>query len=200
MHISDGVLNIEVASTLAVASIGLCAYSIKKIKNENIALVASMSALFFIASFIHIPLGPTQIHLLLIGVIGLFLGNLVFLSVSIALLLQAVLLGYGGLSSLGANIIIMAIPAYFVYLISKIEFFKLINEKIRFFIYGFLGIFFSVVFLALVLLFSDEKYEIASYSIFLANLPAMVLEGFITLFLLMYVKKSIPKLFKEVNI
>ncbi|MGM0519736.1 MAG: cobalt transporter CbiM [Campylobacterota bacterium] len=200
MHISDGVLNIEVASTLAVASIGLCIYSIKKLKNEDITLVASMSALFFIASFIHIPLGPTQIHLLLIGVIGLFLGNLVFLSISIALFLQTILLGYGGLSSLGANIIIMAIPAYLVYLVNKLPFIKIISQKIRFFLYGFLGVFFSVILLSFILYFSDEKYEIASYTIFLANLPTMIIEGFITLFLLIYVKKSIPKLFKEVNV
>ena len=199
MHISDGVLNIEVASTLAIASIGLCIYSIKKLKNEDIALVASMSALFFIASFIHIPLGPTQIHLLLIGVIGLLLGNLVFLSITIALLLQAILLGYGGLSSLGANIIIMSLPAYIVYLISKIPFIKLVAQKVRFFLYGFLGIFFSVILLCFILYFSDKNYEIASYSIFLANLPTMIIEGFITLFLLIYVKKSIPKLFKQID-
>lgn len=200
MHISDGVLSLEVASGLGAVSLALCAYSLKKIKSEDISLVASMSALFFIASFIHIPLGPTQIHLLLIGVIGLFLKEAVFISLAIALFLQALLLGYGGLSSLGANIIIMALPAYMVFLINKISFFKALNEKLRFFLYGSLAISFSVIFLALILVFAKDEYLIASYSLVVANLPAIILEGVITLFLLLYIKKSIPKLLKEANI
>lgn len=200
MHISDGVISLEVAASLGLVSVAFCAYSIKKLKNEDIALISSMSALFFIASFIHIPLGPTQIHLLLIGIIGLFLGSLSFLSISIALLLQAVLLGYGGLSSLGANIVIMALPAYMIYEINKLSFFKALNEKIKFFLVGFLSILFAVILMALVLYFAKDEYLIASYSIFLANIPAMILEGIITLFLLLYIKKAIPKLLKEAGL
>lgn len=200
MHISDGVISLEVAGTLGVLSVGLCAYSLKTMKNENIAIVASMSALFFIASFIHIPLGPTQIHLLLIGVIGLFLGSMSFISISIALLLQSILLGYGGLTSLGANIIIMALPAYLVYLINKAGLLKVFNEKIKFFLVGALGILFSTIFLCIILYLAKDEFLIASYSIFLANIPAMILEGIITLFLLLYIKKAIPKLLKEANL
>ncbi len=200
MHISDGVLSVEVASSLGIVSLALCTYSIKSIKSENISLVAAMSALFFIASFIHIPLGPTQIHLLLISVIGLFLGKAVFLSLAIALLLQALLLGYGGLTSLGANIIIMGVPAFLVFLLNKLNFFRSLDEKIRFFLYGSLGIAFSVVLLALVLYFAKDEYLLASYSLVVANIPAIILEGLITLFLLLYIKKSIPKLLKEANI
>lgn len=200
MHISDGVISLEVAASLGLVSVAFCAYSIKKLKNEDIALISSMSALFFIASFIHIPLGPTQIHLLLIGIIGLFLGSLSFLSISIALLLQAILLGYGGLSSLGANIVIMALPAYMIYEINKLSFFKALNEKIKFFLVGFLSILFAVILMALVLYFAKDEYLIASYSIFLANIPAMILEGIITLFLLLYIKKAIPKLLKEAGL
>lgn len=200
MHISDGVLSLEVASTLGVVSVALCAYSIKNINNEKIALLAAMSALFFIASFIHIPLGPTQIHLLLIGVIGIFLGQLAFLSIAVALLLQAILLGYGGLSSLGANIIIMALPAYLVYCMIQFAWFKTLSYKIKYFLVGFMGLFFSTLFLAIVLYVSKEDYLLASYSIILANIPAMILEGIITLFLLLYLKKSIPKLLQEVHL
>lgn len=200
MHISDGVLSVEVASSLGIVSLALCTYSIKSIKSENISLVAAMSALFFIASFIHIPLGPTQIHLLLISVIGLFLGKAVFLSLAIALLLQALLLGYGGLTSLGANIIIMGVPAFLVFLLNKLNFFRSLDEKIRFFLYGSLGIVFSVVLLALVLYFAKDEYLLASYSLVVANIPAIILEGLISLFLLLYIKKSIPKLLKEANI
>ncbi len=200
MHISDGVLSVELASTLTVVSVGIVALNLKKMKNENIALVSSMSALFFIASFIHIPLGPTQIHLLLIGLIGAFLGSLSFISIAIALFLQAILLGYGGLSSLGANIIIMALPAYLTYLVFRLDFFKKINEKLKFFLIGFIGVFFSIILLFLVLLFAKEEYIIMSYSIVLFNIPALILEGLITMFLLVYIKKSIPKLLQEARL
>ncbi len=200
MHISDGILSVEVATTLGVVAVSMVAYSLKQMKNENIALCAAMSALFFIASFIHIPLGPTQIHLVLVGVIGIFLGSLSFLSISIALLLQATLLGFGGVTSLGANIIIMALPAYLVYFIFSFEFTKKINEKVRFFLVGFLGVFLATVFLALVLLLAKDEYLIASYTVIAANVPAMILEGIITLFLLQYIKKSIPSLLKSTNL
>ncbi|RXJ95642.1 cobalamin biosynthesis protein [Malaciobacter molluscorum] len=200
MHISDGVLSVQVATTLGVVSIGMCAYSLKKIKNEDISLCAAMSALFFIASFIHIPLGPTQIHLILVGIIGAFLGSMSFLPISIALILQATLLGYGGLTSLGANIIVMALPAYLTYIILKLGILKRFSQKIKFFMIGFLGVFFATILLALVLLFAKSEYAIASYAVIAANIPAMILEGIITLFLLMYIKKSMPSLLKEYNI
>ena len=200
MHIADGVLSVEVASTLGAVSLGFCVYALKKVKNETIALSAAMSALFFIASFIHIPLGPTQIHLLLIGVIGIFLGSLSFLSITVALVLQALLLGFGGLSSLGANIMIMAMPAFLVYIIFKLKVLQRLNEKIKFFLVGFLGIFFSTLILSLVLLFAKDEYLIASYAVILANIPAMILEGIITLFLLLYIKKSIPSLLKGTSL
>ncbi len=200
MHISDGILSLEVATTLGIASISMIAYSLKQMKNENIALCAAMSALFFITSFIHIPLGPTQIHLVLVGVIGVFLGSLSFLSISIALLLQATLLGFGGVTSLGANIIIMALPAYLVYFIFSFGFTKKISEKIRFFLVGFLGVFFSTIILALILLLAKDEYLIASYAVIVANIPAMIVEGIITLFLLQYIKKSIPSLLKSTKL
>ncbi|RXJ87875.1 cobalt transporter CbiM [Arcobacter sp. CECT 8985] len=200
MHISDGVLSVQVATTLGVVAVGMCAYSLKKMKNKDISLCAAMSALFFIASFIHIPLGPTQIHLVLVGVIGAFLGSMSFLPIAIALILQATLLGYGGITSLGANIVVMALPAYLVYIILRMNILNKLNEKIKFFIIGFLGVFFATVLLALVLLFAKSEYAIASYAIVLAYIPAMVLEGIITLFLLMYIKKAMPGLLKEYKI
>lgn len=200
MHIADGILSVEVAGTLGLVSVGLVAWNLKKMTNEKIALVAAMSALFFIASFIHIPLGPTQIHLLLIGLIGIFLGSLSFISISIALFLQAILLGYGGLSSLGANILVMALPAFLTSLIFKMDVFKKINEKVKFFLIGAIGVFFSIVLLFVVLILAKEEYLLMSSSILLANIPAVILEGLITMFLLIYIKKSIPKLLEEANI
>ncbi|WP_321312162.1 cobalt transporter CbiM [Halarcobacter sp.] len=200
MHISDGILSSEVAITTAVIGAGLVLYSLKNLKNKNIALVSAMSAIFFIASFIHIPLGPVQIHLVLIGVIGILIGPCVFLSILIALLFQATLLGYGGITSLGANLVIMSLPAYITYIFVKKGFFNLLEEKIKYFVIGFFPVLLATLFLAIVLALSKEEYLYASLTIFLANVPAMAIEGLITIFLINYLKKSTPELLEEVNL
>ena len=200
MHISDGIISIEVATVSAVATLAFCVYSFKNLTNEKIALVASMSALFFVTSFIHIHFGVTQIHLMLIGFIGIFLGSVAFISIAIALILQALLLGFGGLSSLGANILVMALPAYLVYLIFKLEILKKLNEKVKFFLVGFLGVFISSLLLFTVLVFSKDEYLAVAYSIIAVNIPTMILEGIVTMFLLLYIKKSMPKLLKETSL
>ena len=200
MHISDGIISVEVAITTGVVATLFCAYALKKLSNDKIALVAALSALFFVTSFIHIPFGPTQIHLMLLGFIGIFLGNLAFLSISIALILQALLLGFGGLTSLGANIVIMAMPAYMVYLIFKLNIMKKINEKIRFFLVGFIGVFISSIFLFIILVLSKEEYLAVGYSVIAVNIPTMILEGIITLFLLLYIKKVMPTLLKDTSL
>lgn len=200
MHISDGILSSEVVIATSIISLGLIAVSLKNLKNKNIALISAMSAIFFIASFIHIPLGPTQIHLVLIGVIGILLGSGVFLAIAIALLLQATLLGYGGLSSLGANIIIMALPGYLIYLLTKSGVLNLLNEKIKYFAIGFVSVFLATIFLCLILVLAKQEYLLAAYTIILANIPAMVIEGLVTLFLINYLKKSMPDILKEVNL
>ncbi|WP_418179026.1 cobalt transporter CbiM [Aliarcobacter lanthieri] len=200
MHISDGVLSLEVTIVSTIVSFGFLIYSFKNLTNEKISLSAAFSALFFIASFIHIPFGFTQIHLMLIGFIGIFLGNLAIFSISLALILQALLLGYGGISSLGANILIMGVSSYVVYLLFKLEILKRLNEKIRFFLVGFLGVFIASLSLFLLLIFSKQEYEKVAYSILIINIPTMILEGVITLFLLIYIKKVMPNLLKDTNI
>lgn len=200
MHISDGIISVEVATITAIASFGFCIFSFKNLTNEKISIVAAMSALFFVTSFIHIPFGPTQIHLMLIGFIGIFLGELSFIAISIALILQALLLGFGGLSSLGANILVMSLPSYLVYLLFKLNFFQKLKDKIKYFLVGFLGVFFATIFLFLILFFSKEEYLAVGYSIIAVNIPTMILEGIVTLFLLLYIKKTMPKLLKEVNL
>lgn len=197
MHLSDGVLSLEVTVATTTVAVGLLLYSFKNLKSQNIALASAMSALFFIASFIHIPFGVTQIHLMLVGFIGIFLGSVAIFSITLALILQALLLGYGGVSSLGANIIIMAFASYCVYLFFQIPFTKALNEKLKFFLVGFLGVMFSSIFMFIFLLFSKDEYLKVAYSILLVNIPTMIIEAIITLFLLIYIKKTMPNLLKD---
>lgn len=196
MHISDGVLGLE--TTLIVSAISLIALikAVRELKNEDISLTSVASAMFFIASFIHIPFGVTQIHLILLGVIGILISWSSFVAIFVALLLQALLLGYGGISSLGVNLFIMAMPAVMVYYIYNTTFIKNLNDKIKFFLVGFLGTFFATVFLTLILYFSKEEYNYVAMSVFGINIITMLIEGTISMFLLLFIQKVYPKILK----
>ena len=137
---------------------------------------------------------------MLLGFIGIFLGSISIFSISLALILQALLLGFGGVSSIGANILIMGVSSYLVFLLFNLRILQKLNEKIKFFLVGFSGILISSIILFFLLIFSKNEYENVAYSIFVINIPTMILEGLVTLFLFLYIKKAMPNLLKELNI
>ncbi|MFY4842851.1 energy-coupling factor ABC transporter permease, partial [Aliarcobacter butzleri] len=79
-------------------------------------------------------------------------------------------------------------------LIFKLDILKRLNEKVKFFIVGFLEVFISSLLLFTVLVFSKVEYLAVAYSIIAENIPTMILEGIVTMFLLLNIKKSMPKL------
>ncbi len=196
MHIADGVLGFEVTIVVSTVAVFGLLKAIKELKNEDISITAVCSAMFFIASFIHIPFGLTQIHLILLGVIGILISWSSFVSIFVALLLQALLLGYGGISSLGVNLFIMAMPAVIIYYLYNFEIIKNLNDKIKFFLVGFLGTFFATLFLTLILYFSKQEFNYVALSIFGVNIITMVIEGIVSMFLLLFIKKVYPKILK----
>lgn len=197
MHISDGVLSLE--ATVVVSAISLLALikALRDLKNEDIALTSVASAMFFIASFIHIPFGFTQIHLILLGVIGILISWSAFVAIFVALLLQALLLGYGGVVSIGVNLFVMAMPAVIIHYLYYSKIFSKLNDKVKFFLVGFTGTFFATLFLSAILYFSKEEYNYVAFSIFSVNIITMVIEGIVSMFLLLFIKKVYPKILKD---
>lgn len=111
VHIADGVLNWPwLAGGFAIAA-ALAWFGARKIRDEEIPRVALLTAAFFVASQIHVRVGPTSVHLLLNGLVGVVLGWRSALAIPIGLLLQATLLGHGGVATLGVNCCVMLIPA-----------------------------------------------------------------------------------------
>lgn len=113
MHISDGVLPVSVAIGGYVAGFGLTAWSARQTRSEEMPKLAVMTAAFFVASLIHVPFGPTSVHLIIPGLTGALLGPSAFLSIGLGLLLQSLLFQFGGLTALGANALMMGVPALF---------------------------------------------------------------------------------------
>lgn len=111
MHISDGVLPISVIIGGYAAAAALTAWSARRTRPDEMPKLAVMTAAFFVASLIHIPFGPTSVHLLIPGLTGALLGPSAFLSIGLGLLLQSLLFQFGGLTALGANALMMGLPA-----------------------------------------------------------------------------------------
>jgi len=82
-----------------------------RVRDEEIPRIALLTSAFFVASLIHVRLGPTSVHLLLNGLVGVILGWRAGLAIPVGLALQAVLLGHGGFSTIGVNASVMTIPA-----------------------------------------------------------------------------------------
>ena len=111
MHISEGILSAPVLVSGAALTVAGTTIGLKKLDYDRIPQVAILSAGFFVACLVHIPIGPASAHLILNGLMGLFLGWVAFPAILIGLILQAVLFQFGGLTSLGVNTLNMALPA-----------------------------------------------------------------------------------------
>lgn len=187
MHISEGVLNTPILLSGWAVSAPLVAYALKKLEPVQIPLSAAMAALFFVGSFIHVPLGPTSIHLLLSGLVGALIGLNAILAILVALFLQALLFGYGGLTVLGVNLVILAVPALISRALFLLSFRKW--QNLCFFSAGFVPIFLSATLLLLALLSNGGAYKPIAVAVFSANIPLMFVEGLITWFVLRFLAR-----------
>ena len=193
MHISEGVLNAPVLIGSGIAAGALTIIGLKKMRFERIMNVALLTSAFFIASLIHVPVGPGSVHLVLNGLLGIILGWACFPAIVTALLLQALFFQFGGFTVLGANTIIMALPALISYYLVR-PWLRNGNKKraIAAFLGGFSAIFFSSVLMALALVTTDTGFFKSAALIFTAQLPLMVVEGFITMFAVLFLAKVQP--------
>lgn len=195
MHISEGVLTPAVlGSGVALAAVGT-AVALRKTDYERLTTTAVLSSVFFVGSLVHIPLGPGSVHLVLNGLLGLFLGWAAFPALLVALALQAILLRYGGLAVLGVNVFDMALPAMlghyaFRRWMARGGWLRLVGA----FCCGALAVWGAVGLTALALWLSNEGFETSAQLILLAHIPVMVLEGIITALAVLFIAKVRPEL------
>jgi ABC-type Co2+ transport system permease subunit len=89
----------------------LASWGAWRVRDEEIPRIALMAAAFFVVSLVHFKVGPTSVHVLLNGLLGVMLGRRAAVAIPIALLLQAALGFHGGFLSLGVNSCVMTLPA-----------------------------------------------------------------------------------------
>ena len=182
MHIVDGALATEVvigSGVLAVVGLGL---GLKKLDVDRIPAAGVLSATFFIASLIHVPIGPSSVHLILNGMARVILGWAAFPALFVGLLLQAVFFGYGGITVLGVNAVAIALPAVMVSYICRPG----LNQgsaKVAAAwgaFGGALAIALTTLFVAVALMLSGDEFIAAAKLVFFAHLPVMAIEGLLT--------------------
>lgn len=74
MHIADGVLPLSCVAAGWAGTAVVTGLTLRKVPAEELPKAAVMTAGFFVASLIHVPLGPTSVHLILNGLVGIVLG------------------------------------------------------------------------------------------------------------------------------
>jgi cobalt/nickel transport system permease protein len=196
LHIADGVLSAPVLIGGGVLAAGGTAVGLKKMDMDKMPRVAVLTAAFFVASLIHVPLGPTSVHLILNGLIGLLLGWACFPAILIGLLLQSLIFGFGGLTVLGVNTVNMATPAIIVYFL----FYRFIKGNRRVIsiicaaLAGVLGVLLASLFTAFSLVFSGEEYSTIAKIIVFAHLPLMAVEGVVNVSIIMLLKRVKPEI------
>lgn len=182
MHIVDGALSVPVLVTGAVLAIVGIFIGLKKMDYDQLPLVGVLASVFFIASYIHLPLGFSSVHLIMNGLLGILLGWVAFPALLVALLLQVIFFGFGGLLVLGVNTLNIALPAVIVYYLCY-RGVRNENAKVAA-IWGAIGgasaIILTSIMVAFSLALSGESFVLAAKAVLPAHIPIMVIEAFVS--------------------
>jgi cobalt/nickel transport system permease protein len=209
MHIPDGILPVPVTAAGYAATAAVTWYSVHKINQkenprQDIPKTSLLTAAFFVVSWIHIPVPPASVHLVLNGLLGAILGYFAFPAILIGLFFQAVMFQHGGLTTLGVNAIIMGLPAIIAHYIFRLRKFGDKESRWKTGVFGFLSgaiaVAMSVSMFVVILLTNipadlDVGTERAAiYTLAIAHLPLIVIEGFITSLLAVFLQRVRPRI------
>ncbi len=213
MHIPDGILPLPVILGGYAASLALAWFCIRKIKQRedprrDIPKAALLTAAFFVASLIHIPIPPASVHLVLNGLLGAILGWFAFPAILIGLFFQAVMFGHGGLTTLGVNGVILGMPALAAFALFGMRTWIGAPNARKTAAFAFLagasGILLLVVLFSLILFtnmpahLSAAAEKRAVLTLVFAHVPLMALEGMITAMLAAFFLRVRPDILEGV--
>jgi cobalt/nickel transport system permease protein len=211
MHIPDGLLPPQmVAGGYAVTGLATW-YCLRQINHqgntlENIPKASLLTAAFFVASSLYIPLPPVSVHLVLNGLLGVILGYFALPAILIGLFFQALMLGHGGLTTLGINGVLIGLPALAAYHIFQLRhgLEKFLPEPwptgLCAFLGGSGGLALTVlIFITLTLTSLPSGLDAATEHrailvVALGHLPLILLEGIFTTMVVLFLQRVKPEL------
>ena len=194
MHIADGVLAAPVIAATSVAAVAGLGLGLRALDLERIPQTAVLSATFFVASLIHINIGPSSVHLIANGLIGVLLGWAAFPAMFVGLLLQSVLFGFGGVTVVGVNLFNIAAPAVLCHFAVR-RFITQGDARTAALAGGIAGaaaVGLTVLLVALSLALSGREFLTAAQVTVVAHLPVMAIEGAVTAAAVLLIKRVRP--------
>jgi cobalt/nickel transport system permease protein len=197
LHIADGIIPPLISIGSLATTGGITALLSIKLKKEEIPKLALTTAVLFVSSLFHIPIGPSSIHPVLGGIAALILGPKVFISILVALFFQAVMFSHGGILSIGVNALSIGGGALIVSILSIPITKYLKNDVIKiiyYFLVGFFSIFLSSVFVSLFLLSAGTSFRESIKIIIVSHLILAVIEGILTVIVIQFLNKAKPEL------
>ncbi len=212
MHIPDGIIPPQIALGGYAVAGGLMGWCLKQIEKrnhpqENIPKASLLTAAFFVASSIHIPVPPASVHLVLNGLLGAILGYYGLPAIAIGLFFQAVMFQHGGLSTLGINTLLMGIPALIAGYIFRLRLTLGFQRPLWTGIFGFLAgsigvglsatFFFLLIFLTLPADVDRAIEQTALKGLIIAHIPLIVLEGIFTAMVTIFLQRVKPELLEK---
>jgi len=181
VHISDGILSTPVIAGGWVVAAGLTAACLRKVQLEEIPKISVLTAVFFVADLVHVPAGPTSVHLILNGLMGVILGIRAFPAVLLGVTLQTILLGHGGVTVIGENAVNLgggALVAFGVWQLRHLTRFKK-REVVFGALAGACGVFASGMLMATALLLTGREFLVQAKLVVAAHAVIMVLEAIV---------------------
>lgn len=195
MHIADGIVSGPVLATGFGVTAVLAAATMRNVDLEEIPKISVVTAVFFVANFIHIPFVVASIHLILNGLAGVILGKRAFMAIMLGVVLQS-FFGFGGVSVIGVNSVMLGGGALLAYGIWQCR--HMVSFANREVIFGALaggaGIFFSGCILALALVTTGEAFVTTAQLVLGYHVVLMVLEGVVTGACVGFLMKTKPDL------
>jgi cobalt/nickel transport system permease protein len=216
MHLSEGILPLKWAAAWYAVAVPFIAKGIGDIKKRAAktpgfkALLGLMAAAVFILSCMPVPVpsAGSCSHPCGTGISAILVGPVISVIITtVALLIQALFLAHGGITTLGANIVSMGIAGSFA---GYFAFWILRRFKLSFFISGFVaGILadwatYAVTSFELALgLHGDKPFIPMLKTVLIAfiptQLPLGILEGFLTGAMIAFIAKRRPDILNALS-
>ncbi len=181
MHISDGILSAPVLIAGFIGTVAMAAYTLRQLDLDDIPKVSVITSVFFVASLIHVPIGPSSVHLILGGLVGVVLGMRAFPAIMLGIILQTILFGHGGVTVIGVNTMMLGGGGLMAYAVWQLRHRFNIKKKEMIFggLAGAMGIFSSGMVLALSLVTTGEEFIATAWYTLIAHIPVMIIEALV---------------------
>ncbi len=181
MHISDGILSAPVLTAGFIGTVALAAYTLRQLDLDDIPKVSVITSVFFVASLIHVPIGPSSVHLILGGLVGVVLGMRAFPAIMLGIILQTILFGHGGVTVIGVNTMMLGGGGLVAYGVWQLRHrFNFRNKEMIFGgLAGASAILFSGIILALALVTTGEEFIATAGYTLIAHIPVIIIEALV---------------------